>query len=67
MIPLNHRNHIPGQDAVNGRPVITSRVLSWTEDGVITTMHTIYKPLTKEGIEDEEDVKVENKELSNEH
>lgn len=53
LIPINHRNHVPGQGAVNYHGCTTSRVLHWNhETGRIETQNTVYVPCADPG-EDE--------------
>jgi hypothetical protein len=56
--PINHRNHVEGQAAVNGSYCTTSRVLSWDDAGRIETLHTVYLPLEESDAQDEMVVRV---------
>lgn len=52
LTPINHRNHAPGQDVTNWRPVTTSRVVHWNhQTGRIETVHTVYVPCADPGEE----------------
>jgi hypothetical protein len=54
LIPINHRNHVAGQGATNGREAITSRVIAWDQrTGHIETLHTLYMPLADSDDDDE--------------
>lgn len=45
LVPVNHTNHVEGQEAVNGTSNTTSKVLHWDkETGVIETTYSIYVP-----------------------
>lgn len=44
VLPIDHRNHIKGQDVSNTTHVLTSRVLKIFPDGSFETLNTFYKP-----------------------
>ena len=46
LVPVNHTNHVEGQEAVNGTSNTTSKVIHWDkETGVIETTYSIYVPV----------------------
>lgn len=46
LIPVDHQNHIEGQDVANNIPAITSKIVHYDkETGRIETMNTVYMPL----------------------
>lgn len=43
--PINHKNHVEGQQVSNNKPVFTSPVVSYDgETGTVETLNTIYIP-----------------------
>lgn len=49
LVPVNHTNHVEGQEATNGFINTTSKVVNWNkETGVIETTYSIYVPYVEE-------------------
>jgi hypothetical protein len=47
VFPIDHTNHVFGQNVSNTKPVLTSTVVATRKNGEFETLNTIYKPMEK--------------------